>query len=144
MRLFTSIADARWLPLAILALLSACASTPTSRIEKDPETFAKLTVEQQEKVKNGNVSVGFDEAAVKLAMGEPSRVIERETAEGISQVWVYYAAIPNGYGPYGCNGFTPYSRYYYTPFCGAGTTDYIELARITFQGGKVLTVERSR
>jgi hypothetical protein len=130
--------------LLLAALLTACA-TPDTRIERDPATYARLSPEDQAKVKAGNVGVGFDEASVKLALGEPDRVIERESTDGNGKVWVYYAPVPGFATPFGCSGFYPYSRWYNAAYvCSPGYTEYIENARVTFKDGKVVAVERSK
>lgn len=130
--------------LALAALLLAgCATTPQSRIERDPVGFSALTPEQQQKVRDGHVGVGFDEAAVRLALGEPDRVIEREAADGNTQSWVYYAIVPNAYGSAYCApGFPHYGPAYY---CQAPVANqYEERTRVLFKDGKVVSVERAR
>lgn len=124
-------------------LLAGCATTPQSRIERDPASFSALTPEQQQKVRDGNVGVGFDEAAVRLALGPPDRVIERESADGNTQTWVYYAIVPNAYGPgYCAPGFPYYGPAYY---CQAPVaSQYEERTRVLFKDGKVVSVERAR
>lgn len=132
------------LPALAAMLLAACASTPQSRIEKDPAAFSALPPEQQERVKQGGVGVGFDEAAVRLAIGEPDRIVERESAEGLTQVWSYFAVLP-GYhdSGYCAPGFFPH--YGYAPYCRPPQpTQYEERSRIVFQGGKVVSVERAK
>ena len=124
-------------------LLAGCATTPQSRIERDPASFSALTAEQQQKVRDGNAGVGFDEAAVRLALGPPDRVIEREAADGITQTWVYYALVPNAYGSgYCAPGFPYYGPVYY---CQAPVaTQYQERTRVLFKEGKVVSVESTR
>ena len=56
-------------------LLAACAITPTSRIERDPTAFAALPPEQQQKVREGQIGIGFEPNAVRLAYGEPDRIL---------------------------------------------------------------------
>lgn len=125
-------------------LLTACA-TPQSRIERDPAAFAALTTAQQERVKKGEVAVGFDEAAVRLALGEPDRIIERETSEGISQAWVYYAIAADSYNAgYCAPGFPYYSYRYYCPPIIVTPTQYQERMRLVFKDGKVSSVERAK
>jgi len=131
------------LPLALMAaLLAACATTPKSRIERDPASFAALTPEQQQQVQKGDVGIGFDEAAVRLAIGEPDRIVERESSEGRTQVWVYYAILPGFSSPY-CGAAFPYYGYSY--YCRpVTTTQYEERTRLSFKDGKVVSVERAR
>ena len=74
--------------IVLAAALVACAATPTQRIERDPGAFAALPAEQQAQVRQGSIAVGFDAAAVRLALGPPDRVVERESGDGASEVWV--------------------------------------------------------
>ena len=131
-----------WTLLAV-ATLSACATSPDARIERSPEAFAALSPEQQERVKQGSVGVGFDAAAVRLAIGEADRIVERETAEGQTQVWVYYAIVPGYYNNGYCGAGFPYfnNQYYCRP---PVPTQYEERTRVVFQDGKVISIERSR
>lgn len=130
---------------ALPLMLAACATTPQSRIEKNPTAFAALPPEQQQKVKEGTVSVGFDAAAVELALGKPDRVVERETAEGATQAWVYYTIIANSYSPGFCGSSFPYYGYaYYCRPVVVSPTQYEERTRVLFKDGKVVSVERAK
>jgi len=127
---------------AALTALSACATTPQARIDRDPDRFAALPPEQQARIREGSVGVGFDETAVRLALGEPDRVIERESEDGLTTAWLYYAAVPGFYnGAYCAPGFPYYGYAYYcrpTP-----QTQYEERSRVIFKDGKVIAVERA-
>jgi hypothetical protein len=70
------------------AFLAAC-STPSTRISENPAEFAKLTPDQQALVKAGQPGLGFDMAAVKLALGDPDRVTTIQTTGGTDTVWHY-------------------------------------------------------
>ncbi|HEY1792626.1 MAG TPA: hypothetical protein VGG34_06885 [Opitutaceae bacterium] len=72
----------------LAALLAGC-DTPQSRIDRSPEIFARLNPDQQALVKKGQVGIGFDMDAVKLALGDPTRVVERTTPQGERQIWHY-------------------------------------------------------
>lgn len=71
------------------ALLAGCATQPDARIRRSPEIFARLTAEQQELVKAGKAGIGFDQDAVRLAMGEPDRKWTRTDASGVREMWIY-------------------------------------------------------
>ena len=134
----------RVVPLFAALLLAACATTPASRIEKQPEAFAALPPEQQQKVREGHVGIGFDAAAVRLAIGGPDRIVARETAEGATEVWVYYVpvALAYPYSPYCAPGFVFYG---YSHYCAPlAATQYEERTRVSFKDGKVVTIERMR
>lgn len=134
----------------VALLLAACSITPAQRIQRDPASFAALSPEQQERVKTGSVGVGFDAATVRLALGEPDRVIERETAEGLTQVWVYYAIVAGYYSPYCHSAFPYYGRGYGYGYGNAtdcrlsGPLQYEERERVNFKDGKVVSVERAK
>ena len=76
------------LAAALAAGLVGC-STPEARINRNPEIFSRLTPADQETIKKGGVSVGFDQEMVKLALGEPDRVRTRTDASGTSEIWSY-------------------------------------------------------
>jgi hypothetical protein len=96
-----------------LAGLTGC-STISSRIESDPEGFARLPPDQQQLVRKGQIAVGFSSEAVRLALGDPTRTTTRTTASGQVLVWHYADEAYYDYGPYwGWNwGFgPPYRRF---------------------------------
>ncbi|MFZ1054393.1 MAG: hypothetical protein WAN79_01870 [Opitutaceae bacterium] len=74
---------------AICAMLVAGCSTPESRISHSPDVFARLNPDQQALVKAGRIAVGFDMDSVKLALGDPTRVVVRTDSTGQHQVWHY-------------------------------------------------------
>lgn len=74
--------------LLCMALVSGC-DTPESRIQDSPQIFARLTPDQQALVKAGQVGVGFDMDAVKLALGAPNRVTINTDKDGQREVWHY-------------------------------------------------------
>ena len=84
------------LPLALCALLAACASTPESRIAQNPELFDSLGVAEQAQIRAGRVQPGFTPDMVRLALGAPTRVLTRATPDATVLVWLYYApdAVP--------------------------------------------------
>src|ERR1700733_14323023 len=69
-------------------LLTGC-STPETRINQNPEVFARLTPQQQQLIKDGKVAIGFDMPMVKLALGDPDHVKVRTDAQGESEIWRY-------------------------------------------------------
>lgn len=64
-------------------------SSPEVRIQRNPALFARLTLAQQEMIKKGQVDVGFDQEMVKLALGEPDRIVARTDARGTTEIWSY-------------------------------------------------------
>lgn len=85
--------------------LAAC-STPASRIKANPDVFARLSPAQQALVKAGQVGLGFDQEATKLALGDPDRVTVRTDADGRREIW-HYAV-------YEADGHMLFSGYYHT------------------------------
>lgn len=136
----------RLLAIAGIALAAAC-SSPRERIEENPETFARLPVEQQELIKQGRVGIGFNEDAVKLALGDPDRVTQRVDERGTSVVWRYVeyddAGVPlyrgyyhRYYAPY----YAPFSAYpFYLDYPSRVERD---VQRIVFRDGRVTAIEQ--
>ncbi len=70
------------------ALLGGC-TTPESRIKDSPAVFARLNPDQQALVKAGQIAPGFDMDAVKLALGDPDRILVETNASGSHEIWRY-------------------------------------------------------
>lgn len=126
----------------VALLLAACAS-PQTRIDDNQSAFSKLPVEQQELIKQGKVGIGFDETAVKLALGEPDRVSERTDSNGNSTIWKYVEYETTG----GVALYSGFYHYAYAPFYYPFYTDYDsrrerERLRVVFTDGKVTAIER--
>jgi hypothetical protein len=73
-----------------LIAFSGCDTTPQARISEHPGEFAQLTPQQQQQVRAGQVAIGMDMDAVRLALGDPDEVTNRTDTQGISQVWHYF------------------------------------------------------
>jgi hypothetical protein len=160
----------RILLLLSALLLTACASTPQGRIEKYPELFAKVPTEQQPKVREGKLELGFTPEAVLLAAGSPDRRVEKTTPEGSTEIWHYYQAVPVGfvgggfdpcfYSRFNCfgggfhpgfyGGFHPSFGFgggfppFFSPFYGGGVSQFQDALVITFKDGRVVSIERDR
>jgi outer membrane protein assembly factor BamE (lipoprotein component of BamABCDE complex) len=78
-----------FLIVAACAVLLAGCDTPDARIRHSPDAFARLNPDQQALVKAGRIAPGFDMEAVKLALGEPDRVVLHTDASGQHEVWHY-------------------------------------------------------
>lgn len=144
--------------LAISVLLAGCA-TPQSRIERSPDSFQALTAEQQALVKQGRIDIGFSEAAVKLALGEPQRITKRKSDQGESLVWRYveressdtdiaFTGYNGGFGPgfVGYGGAFPYFNNFYGPgvqriYTAPGPTRERDRLRVVFVAGAVSAIE---
>jgi outer membrane protein assembly factor BamE (lipoprotein component of BamABCDE complex) len=90
----------------LCAVLLAACDTPDSRIRNSPDIFAHLTPDQQALVKAGQIAVGFDMDAVRLALGEPTRETVFTDATGQHEVW-HYTTYENS------DGVIIYSGYYH-------------------------------
>lgn len=75
------------LGLAGIFLLAVACSSPASRIEANPEAFARLSPEQQTLVRAGQIALGFPSEAVRLALGDPDRTTVRTDARGETVIW---------------------------------------------------------
>lgn len=78
-----------WMVLAALVLSAGCSSSPSSRIAKNQTEFDAYPADVKEVIRKGEVRVGFTPAQVRLALGEPDRVLTRTSEAGVSDVWIY-------------------------------------------------------
>jgi hypothetical protein len=130
-----------------LALLAGC-STPQTRINQNPEAFARLTPEQQQLIKEGKVAIGFDMSMVKLAIGDPDHVKIRTDRNGEREVWSYVTYE-------GDDGMLLYRGYYHRYYYGGGGPFYPyylayparrehEHFRVVFHEGRVIAIEQDK
>lgn len=129
------------LALAATALLTACSTTPESRIAKNTSLFDTYPPQIRQKIRAGEVDVGFTPEMVRLALGEPTRQFHRQTEAGAVELWVYHDNGPRfsfgiGVGSVGRHSATS---------VGVGTStggyDPEEKMRVEFRGGRVVAVE---
>lgn len=93
----------------VLGGLAGCASKPADRIAADRATFEAWPADVQEKVAAGEIAVGFTAEQVRMALGEPSRVVKRTGQGGERTVWDFAASKPGfsiGLGMGGGSGNT--------------------------------------
>ena len=69
--------------------LSVGCASPASRIKKNPELFNTFPPDVQDKVKRGQVDVGFTPEMVTMALGTPNHIYTRQTTTEIKEVWTY-------------------------------------------------------
>ena len=72
--------------------LSACMSVQQirdRRIASNQELFNSFNAEIQQKIRAGQVELGFNEEMVKLAWGMPDTIYTRTTDKGDATVWTY-------------------------------------------------------
>ena len=72
-----------------LLLLAAGCATPEARISRNPEVFAAFPADAQALIRKGQVAIGFTKPMVEMAIGRPSVVSMRQTAEGDAEIWQY-------------------------------------------------------
>ena len=137
------------LPLCGAALLLGACSTINRRINEKGAVFYSLDSATQAKIEHGDVALGFSPDMVYMALGRPDAKHYRTTADGATETWLYgtyyYDSAFIGYhrwGGWGPRGFyrmywEPVYAPYYTYPAGADT-------RVTFQGGKVVSIDHAR
>ncbi len=135
-----SIASA--LCLVSVALLAACSSTPDARIAKNQPAFSGYPAPVQQKIRAGEVDVGFTPEMVRLALGDPTRQFNRQSDQGASEVWVYHDNGPRFSFGVGIGGAVGRHS---SAGIGLGTStggyDPEEKMRVEFRDGKVTAIE---
>lgn len=130
------------LALASLTLAAGCASVD-SRVREHQAAFDAWPADVQEKVRAGKVEVGFTQEMVRVAMGQPDRVMSRTTDRGVAEGWVYMDKSPKfslGLGLGTARGSSAF---------GGGVTvgdDWRdeEALRVIFEAGLVSAIETRR
>ena len=130
----------RFLALLSLALLAAC-STPDSRIAGDRAAFDQLPAEVQQKIRAGQVDVGFTPEMVRLALGEPDRKFTRKTGAGDLEVWGYHDNTPQFSIGLGIGGGGRHSAVGGGMEMSTGGYDPEEKVRVEFRAGRVSAVD---
>lgn len=129
--------------MAVVALLlgAGCSSSPGSRISKNRAEFESYPADVQAVIRKGEVRVGFTPAQVRLALGEPDRVLMRTSEAGASDVWIYQekrsriglgVGFGVGGGPVGAGAGV-----------GSGGSAYDdEKMRVVFTAGRVAAIDQ--
>src|SRR5690606_35869112 len=79
----------------LVAALAGCAtSTVDSRIAERRELFDSFALDVREKIAAGRVDLGFTPEMVAMALGEPSRTVERRSLNERTEVWYYTRSQP--------------------------------------------------
>lgn len=131
----------------LVALFAAGCSTPQSRIDKNPAAFSRLTPQQQDLIKKGQVALGFDKEAVQLALGEPDRLITRTDASGTKEIWSY-TTYESADGAFLYRGW--YHRYYcyadpmYPYYLNVPSRRDRERFRVVFEHDRVTEIQQER
>ncbi|KXU36852.1 hypothetical protein AXK11_03425 [Cephaloticoccus primus] len=147
------------LPSRFLSLFSLCAAalifsgcaTLESRISKNQEAFDSWPVEVREKVRAGQVDLGFTQPQVLVALGKPTRMYTHKTESGEAEIWAYsgksskWPMVSVGFGlgrssgGWGRGTHTSGGIGVSTGNYGRGAVD--EALRVIFENGSVVAVE---
>jgi hypothetical protein len=127
--------------LASTALLAACSSTPEQRIAKNSAAFDTYPPQIRQKIRAGQVDLGFTPEMVRLALGEPTRQFHRQTETGVVELWVYHDNGPRfsfgvGFGSYGRHSASSVGV-----STSTGGYDPEEKMRVEFRDGRVTAVD---
>lgn len=128
----------------VLAVALAGCSTVDGRIKDNPSAFNALPPETQQKIRNGQVELGYTPEMVTMALGKPDRTYTRTNEKGSSEIWAYRDKKPTmsfGFGIGGGGGGTHVGS-------GIGITTggdrYDDRLRVVFVDGKVSAVETAK
>lgn len=132
-----------------ILMLSGCAS-PESRIRSHPEVFASFPADVQEKVKQGQIEVGYSKEMVFMALGFPQRKYTRVTTTGQNEIWSYtdtrysssYQPVSNDYWYRDSDGRL--HRMTDWTWVDVGRTTEYERLRVEFESDKVKAIENLR
>ena len=127
--------------LLCLGLLAACAS-PDRSISDDPESFNKLTAEQQAQVRKGDISVGMPDFGVQLALGRPDSITERTEAKGVVQIWHYKQQQTTVTGIDYVGFYNPYYFPGFAPVVVNNVEPAGDRVRVFFDHQKVVAIEK--
>ena len=131
------------LVVLLLLLLAGCAS-PADRIASNQAMFDSWSPSDREKIRAGQVAVGFAPEMVLVALGQPDRKVLRTTAQGTAEVWTYFDHRPHfsigvGMGSVGRSSAVGGS---------VAMTDEAwhesHVITVIFEGGKVAAIEASK
>lgn len=128
---------------AILILGTAC-STTDARIKDHQAAFDASPAPVQAKIKAGQVDIGFSQAQVLMALGEPDRRYTRTTAEGTVEIWAYRDHAPSislGVGFVGGGGGTMMGSGMSVSSRGDRNDDKL---RVVLSAGTVIAIESQK
>lgn len=139
--------------LSALLLAAGCESARESRIRQNPHVYNQLDPEDQYKIQQGVIDLGYSPDMVYLALGAPDQRRDTLTSEGLRQVWIYNTF----YERYEGTRHVGYRRQlYYDRFHGRYRIHYApvyadayrphleEQIQVEFFNGRVVAVEQAR
>ncbi|SDR69334.1 hypothetical protein [Opitutus sp. GAS368] len=127
--------------LVSAALLAACSSTPDSRIARSQAAFNQYPSAVQQKIRAGEVDVGFTPEMVLLALGEPARQFTHQSETGTAEIWIYHDNGPRFSFGIGVGSFGRHSATSVGVSSSTGGYDPEEKMRVEFRDGKVTAIE---
>ncbi|MBA4136708.1 MAG: hypothetical protein C0518_05265 [Opitutus sp.] len=132
----------RLFSLALIVALAGCASTPESRIQRNPQSFAQLPADVQERVRRGQIDIGDTEEVVLLALGDPVRQVERvDQRTGATRVWIYARQAPRFSFGFGVGSYGRHSGGSLGVSTSTGGYQDDEAMRVEFQQGRVVRID---
>ncbi|MEI8351960.1 MAG: hypothetical protein WCG36_06580 [bacterium] len=110
--------------------------------------FAGFSAPVQEKVRRGEIDIGFSRDMVRLALGLPCRNQSRITEAGVTEIWIYtgmrYVSrlepVDGGYWYRDRAGRL--RRSYDSVWIDRGYQEEFPILRVEFYGGVVKAIER--
>lgn len=130
--------------LLAVAFLTGCASTIEDRRMERLSAYSQLPPETQTLVDTGQIKVGMPKDAVYIAWGKPDQIIQSESPQGRTEIWLYHGSVlrPYHYWHYGYGWGSPfYHGYYYSALPYLETDwypQYYVSAEVNFQDDKVV------
>lgn len=141
----------RLFALTCLALLLGGCSTIPSRIEEKSTAFAALDADTQNKIRRGQVEVGYSPDLVYIALGTPDERLSKTSTSGTTETWIYNSYRQEYLG----NARTGYRQYVvidpktrqavviYEPVYSSVYRDRVdERIRINFKASQVESIEQ--
>ena len=137
--------------LAAAFALSACITAQQlrdRRIASSQEIFNSFSTEIQQKIRAGQIDLGFTEEMVRLAWGAPDMIYTRTTDKGDATVWTYsrtrmltqtdWMTIPVWVRDRSGRSIVQYENVW----INRDTQEEYTVARVEFTGGTVTALER--
>ena len=140
---------------AAVLFVQCSSSTPKTRIEKNPQMYAKLNQKEQHLVTHGLICEGMGRDAVFLAWGRPDSVSVGVDRGRESESWTYEGQRPvrsmsmgmgmgmgmGGWGPYGYGGWGPYGFGGFPYWSNGTSVTYVPYTSgvAEFVGGRVVS-----
>ncbi|MBX3735998.1 MAG: hypothetical protein KF715_04850 [Candidatus Didemnitutus sp.] len=126
---------------AVALFLAGCSSTPDQRIAENQAAFAQFPPDVQQNLRAGRIDIGYTEAMVLIALGEPAHRLERVDGAGRSDVWVYRRNAPRFSFGFGVGSFGRHSATSVGVSTSTGGPYDDEALRVEFQQGRVTRID---